>query len=142
MTDNQRCGLETNGGMYLNGGSEWDKSEAEGEFAKRMYEKKQKMPTTCQAGDYSATLTYLKADQAAGTTEADAVMKQLKTLEIDDMFAKGYVRADGTMVHDMYLMQVKTPAESKKPWDYYKTVATIPGDEALDRKSTRLHSSH
>src|SRR3546814_11745788 len=87
------------------------------------------MPTTFQAGDYSATLTYLKAVQAAGTTEADAVMKQLKTLKIDDMFAKGYVRADGTMVHDMYLMQVKTPAESKKPWDYYKTHATIPGDE-------------
>src|SRR3546814_9093695 len=79
------------------------------------------MPTTFQAGDYSATLTYLKAVQAAGTTEADAVMKQLKTLKIDDMFAKSYVRADDTMVHDMYLMPVQPPAESTNHWDYYKT---------------------
>src|SRR3546814_14659711 len=98
------------------------------------------MPTTFQAGDYSATLTYLKAVQAAGTTEADAVMKQLKTLKIDDMFAKGYVRADGTMVHDLYLMQVKTPAESKKPWDYYKTVATLPGDDTFVQNTTGVCS--
>ncbi|HEY9573000.1 MAG TPA: ABC transporter substrate-binding protein, partial [Pusillimonas sp.] len=131
ITDIHSLGLETTAGMYLTDGWYWDKNDASREFSKRFYEKNQKMPTTFQAGDYSATLTYLKAVQAAGTTEADAVMKQLKTLKIDDMFAKGYVRADGTMVHDMYLMQVKTPAESKKPWDYYKTVATIPGDEAF-----------
>lgn len=131
ITDIHSLGLETTAGMYLTDGWYWDKNDASREFSKRFYEKNQKMPTTFQAGDYSATLTYLRAVQAAGTTEADAVMKQLKTLKIDDMFAKGYVRADGTMVHDMYLMQVKTPAESKKPWDYYKTVATIPGDEAF-----------
>jgi len=130
ITDVHSLGLETTAGMYLTDGWYWDKDDASREFSKRFYEKHQKMPTTFQAGDYSATLTYLKAVKAAGTTEADAVMKELKSMKIDDMFAKGYVRADGTMVHDMYLMQVKTPAESKAPWDYYKTVATIPGDEA------------
>ncbi len=131
ITDIHSLGLETTAGMYLTDGWYWDKNEASRKFSKRFFEKNQKMPTTFQAGDYSATLTFLKAVQAAGTTEADAVMKQLKSMKIDDMFAKGYVRADGTMVHDMYLMQVKTPAESKAPWDYYKTVATIPGDEAF-----------
>ncbi|MGB6102429.1 MAG: ABC transporter substrate-binding protein [Pusillimonas sp.] len=130
ITDVHSLGLETTAGMYLTDGWYWDKNDASREFSKRFYEKHQKMPTTFQAGDYSAALTYLKAVEAAGTTEADAVMKELKSRKIDDMFAKGYIRADGTMVHDMYLMQVKTPAESKAPWDYYKTVATIPGDEA------------
>lgn len=130
ITDVHSLGLETTAGMYLTDGWYWDKSDASREFSKRFYEKHKKMPTTFQAGDYSAALTYLKAVQAAGTTEATAVMKQLKSMKIDDMFAKGYIRADGTMVHDMYLMQVKSPAESKAPWDYYKTVATIPGDEA------------
>ncbi|NYT79646.1 ABC transporter substrate-binding protein [Alcaligenaceae bacterium] len=130
ITDVHSLGLDTTAGMYLTAGWYWDKNDATREFAKRFYEKHQKMPTTFQAGDYSATLTYLNAVKAAGTTDTDAVMKELKTMKIDDMFAKGYVRADGTMVHDMYLMQVKTPAESKAPWDYYKVIATIPGDEA------------
>jgi len=130
ITDVHSLGLETTAGMYLTDGWYWDKNDASREFSKRFHEKHQKMPTTFQAGDYSATLTYLKAVQAAGTTEADAVMKELKSMKIDDMFAKGYIRADGTMVHDMYLMQVKSPAESKAPWDYYRIVATIPGDEA------------
>lgn len=130
ITDIHSLGLDTTAGMYLTSGWYWDKNDATRKFAKRFYEKHQKMPTTFQAGDYSATLTYLKAVQAAGSTDSDAVMKELKSMKIDDMFAKGYVRADGTMVHDMYLMQVKTPAESKAPWDYYKVIATIPGDEA------------
>ena len=130
ITDIHSLGLATTGGMYLTEGWYWDMSEGSRAFAQRFYDKQKKMPTTFQAGDYSAVTTYLKALQKAGTTDADKVMQALKSQPIDDMFAKGYIRADGAMVHDMYLMQVKQPAESKKPWDYYRIVATIPGEKA------------
>ena len=85
-----------------------------------------------QAGAYSATLTYLKAVKAVGTTDSDKVMAQLKKMKISDMFTRsGYVRADGAMIHDMYVMQVKSPQESKYPWDYYKLVKTMNGEEAF-----------
>ena len=85
-----------------------------------------------QAGDYSAVTTYLKAVQAAGTDDAEAVMAKMKAMPINDFFAKnGKIRDDGRMVHDMYLAQVKKPADSKYPWDYYTIKATIPGDEAF-----------
>ncbi len=85
-----------------------------------------------QAGYYSATLQYLKAVKAVGSTDPDKVMAELKKAKINDMFAKnGYVRADGLMVHTMYVMQVKTPAESKYPWDYYKVIKVMPGEEAF-----------
>jgi branched-chain amino acid transport system substrate-binding protein len=88
-------------------------------------------PTMDQAGYYSATLQYLSAVKAVGSTNSDLVMAQLKKVKINDMFTKnGYVRADGLMVHTMYVMQVKTPAESKYPWDYYKVVKILSGDEA------------
>ena len=84
-----------------------------------------------QAAYYSATLQYLDAVKAVGSTDPDLVMAQLKKIKINDMFTKnGYVRADGLMVHTMYVMQVKTPAESKYPWDYYKVVKVMTGDEA------------
>ncbi|WP_312836006.1 ABC transporter substrate-binding protein [Comamonas sp.] len=130
ITDIHSLGLGTTGGMYLTEGWYWDMSDASRAFSQRFYDKNKKMPTTFQAGDYSATTTYLKAVQKAGSTDPDQVMATLKSLPIDDMFAKGYIRADGAMVHDMYLMQVKKPAESTKPWDYYKVVSTIPGDKA------------
>jgi branched-chain amino acid transport system substrate-binding protein len=89
-------------------------------------------PTMNQAGVYSATLTYLKAVKAVGSTDPDKVMAELKRAKINDMFAKnGYIRADGLMVHEMYVMQVKTPEESKYPWDYYKLVKTMTGEEAF-----------
>ena len=85
-----------------------------------------------QAGAYSATMTYLNAVKAAGTTDSDKVMAELKKAKINDMFATGgYIRADGVMVHDMYVMQVKTPQESKYPWDYYKVVKVMNGEEAF-----------
>ena len=90
------------------------------------------MPTSTQAAIYSSTLHYLKAVEAANTDEATAVMQKMRETPINDFYAtNGRIRADGRMVHDMYLAQVKTPAESKYPWDYYKIVATIPGDEAF-----------
>jgi branched-chain amino acid transport system substrate-binding protein len=91
-----------------------------------------RMPTMAQAGVYSAVLNFLKAAQASGKLEGEAVMKQLRSGRIDDMFARNaYLREDGRLVHDMYLVQVKKPAESKARWDYYTILKTIPGDEAF-----------
>jgi branched-chain amino acid transport system substrate-binding protein len=89
------------------------------------------MPSSIQAADYSATTTYLKAVQAAGTTDSDKVMAKLKSTKVDDFYNKGQIRADGRMIHDMYLFQVKSAKDSSTPWDYYKTVAKIPGEQAF-----------
>ena len=83
-------------------------------------------------GYYSATLTYLQAVKAVGSTDSDKVMAELKQTRINDMFARGgFIRADGVMVHDMYVMQVKTPQESRYPWDYYKVLRVMKGEEAF-----------
>jgi branched-chain amino acid transport system substrate-binding protein len=90
------------------------------------------MPTMVQAGSYSATMHYLKSVAAAGTDDADAVAAKMRELEINDFFAtKGKIRADGRMVHDMYLAEAKKPSESKGPWDLLKINAVIPGDQAF-----------
>jgi branched-chain amino acid transport system substrate-binding protein len=89
------------------------------------------MPSMIHAGTYSATLQYLKAVKAAGTKDSDAVAKKLKELPVDDAFAQGKVLANGRMVHDLYLFEVKKPSESQKPWDYYKQLAVVPGDKAF-----------
>ena len=131
ITDIHSLGLPTTQGMFLTDGWYWDLNDETRKFGRRYFDKMKKMPTMVQAGVYSSTLTYLKAVAAAGTDNADAVMAQLKKAKINDMFAKnGYIRADGRMIHDMYLMEVKKPAESKYPWDYYHVRATIPGEHA------------
>jgi len=132
ITDIHSLGLATTQGMYLTDGWYWDYNEDTRKFGRRYFDKMKKMPTMVQAGVYSSTLSYLKAVQAAGTDNPDAVMTQLKKLKINDMFAKnGYVRSDGRMVHDMYLMQVKKPSESKYPWDYYTIKSVIPAEQAF-----------
>ena len=132
ITDIHSLGLATTQGMYLTDGWYWDLNDETRKFGRRYFDKMKKMPTMVQAGVYSSTLTYLKAVQAAGTDNADAVMAQLKKAKINDVFAKnGYIRADGRMVHDMYLMEVKKPSESKYPWDYYNLKATIPAEQAF-----------
>jgi branched-chain amino acid transport system substrate-binding protein len=119
-------------GLMFTDGWYWDLNDDTRAFAKRFNERAKRMPGMVQAGTYSTTLQYLKAVQAAGTDDADAVMAQLKKTKIDDVFAKGgTIRADGRMVHDMYLAQVKSPAESKGPWDYYSIKAIIPAAEAF-----------
>lgn len=129
-------GLNLTQGMFLTDGWYWDQDDASRAWAKRYFEKMKKMPGAMQAADYSAVTTYLKAVKAAGTDEGDKVMATLKSTPISDMYTRhGVIRPDGRMVYDMYLRQVKTPAESKYPWDYYKTVKTIPGDEAFTKKS-------
>jgi branched-chain amino acid transport system substrate-binding protein len=99
--------------------------------SKRFFEKEGHMPTMIQTGVHSAVTHYLKAIDATGTDEAKAVVAQMKAIPINDFFAKnGRIRDDGRMVHDMYLVQVKSPGESKNEWDLYKVLATVPGDDA------------
>jgi branched-chain amino acid transport system substrate-binding protein len=125
-------GLDVAQGLFLTTAWYWDLNDETRGFSKRYLERTQKPPTMAQAGNYSATMTYLKAVKAAGTTDADKVMAELKRTKINDMFAKGgYVRGDGLMVHSMYVMQVKSPQESKYPWDYYKVVKVMSGEEAF-----------
>ncbi len=132
ISDIHALGLNTAKGLYLTTGWYWDLNDTTRTFGKRYFAKTGKMPTMNQAGYYSATLTYLNAVKAAGTTESDKVMAELHKAKINDMFAKdGYIRDDGVMVHEMYVMQVKTPEESKAPWDYYKLVKTLTGEEAF-----------
>ena len=131
IADIHSLGLPTTQGLYLTTGWYWDLNEETRAFGKRYFAKMNKMPTMDQAGYYSATTQYLNAVKAAGSTDPDLVMAQLRKMKINDMFTKGgSIRADGVMVHTMYVMQVKSPAESKYPWDYYKLVKAMPGEEA------------
>ncbi|MEO6023270.1 MAG: ABC transporter substrate-binding protein [Burkholderiales bacterium] len=132
-TDIDSIGLQIAQGMYLTTGFYWDYNDDTRKWSKRFGERfKGKMPTMVQAGVYSQVTHYLKAVAAAGTDDADAVMKKMRETPVNDFFAKnGKLRDDGRMVHDMYLMQVKKPAESKGKWDYMKVVQTIPGDQAF-----------
>jgi branched-chain amino acid transport system substrate-binding protein len=132
ISDIHSLGLKTAQGLYLTTGWYWDTNADTRAWAKRYFAVMKKEPTMNQAAYYSATLHYLNAVKAAGTTDPDKVMAAVKKLKINDMFVKGgYVRADGVMIHPMYVMQVKTPTESKYPWDYYKTIKVMPGEEAF-----------
>jgi branched-chain amino acid transport system substrate-binding protein len=131
ISDIHSLTLQTAQGLYLTTGWYWDLNDETRAFGKRYFAKAKKEPTMDQAGYYSATLQYLNAVKAVGSTDPDLVMAQLKKAKINDMFTKnGYIRADGLMVHTMYVMQVKTPAESKYPWDYYKVIKVMSGEEA------------
>lgn len=124
-------GLASSQGLMLSESWYWDQDDASRKFAARYFAKMKKMPNSLQAANYSATLSYLKAVKAAGTTNADPVAAELKKAKIDDMYAKGYIRADGQMIHDFYLYEVKKPSESTRPWDYLKKVAVVPGEKAF-----------
>lgn len=129
-------GLEAAQGLTLTEGFYWDRNDESREFARRFYERTQRMPNMIQAGTYSAVMQYLKAIEKAGTDETEAVAKELHEMPVNDLFAKnGKVGANGRMIYDMYLMEVKKPADSKEPWDYYNVLATIPGDEAYIKPS-------
>jgi branched-chain amino acid transport system substrate-binding protein len=132
ISDVHSLGLKTAQGLVVTTGFYWDYNDETRAWSKRWSERMGgRMPTMSQAGCYSGAMHYLKAIQAAGTDEAKAVAKKMKETPVNDFFAKnGVVRADGRMVHDMYLAQVKKPEESKYPWDYYKILRVIPGDEA------------
>jgi branched-chain amino acid transport system substrate-binding protein len=124
-------GLNASQGLVLTESFYWDLNDRTREFGERFYKRTGRMPNMIQAGTYSATLQYLKAVKAAGTKNADAVAKKLKELPVEDAFtAHGHVQANGRMVSDLYLFEVKKPSESKRDWDYYKLLATVPGNTA------------
>ncbi|MBY5811427.1 ABC transporter substrate-binding protein [Rhizobium leguminosarum] len=124
-------GLEAAQGLTLTEGYYWNRDDESRAFAKKFFTRTGKMPNMIHTGTYSAVTQYLKAVQKAGSDETEAVAKQLHELPVDDVFGRGgTVGANGRMIHDMYLLQVKKPSESKEPWDYFNVLATIPGKEA------------
>ena len=136
INDIHSLGLNLTQGMYLTDGWYWDLNAETRAWSKRYFAKMKKEPSMLQAADYSAAANYLKAVKAIGTDDTEKVMAYLKKTKINDMFTQnGEVRPDGRMVHDMYLMEVKKPSESKYPWDYYKVVATVPGTQAYVTKA-------
>jgi branched-chain amino acid transport system substrate-binding protein len=131
ISDVHAMGLKVAQGLVATTAFYWDRNDESRAFGNRYMKLTGRMPGMVQAGVYSSVLQYLKAVQAAGTDDAKAVAAKIRELPVNDFFAKnGRVREDGKMVHDMYLIQVKTPEESKAPWDYYKILRTIPGEEA------------
>ena len=131
INDVHSLGLANTAGLQLADSWYWNQDDASRKFSKRFFDKYKRMPSSLQAADYSATTNYLKAVDAAGTLDGDKVMTTLKGMKIDDFYNKGQIRADGRMIHDMYLFEVKTAKESTTPWDYYKTIAKVPGDQAF-----------
>ena len=134
-SDIHSLGLKNTAGMQFVTSWYWDMDAASRKFADAYMKKTQRRPTEIQAADYSATMNYLKAVQAAGTTDADKVMETWRGMKMDDFFAKGQIRADGSYIHDMYLVQVKEPKESKGTWDYYKLIKKLPGEEVFTTKA-------
>jgi branched-chain amino acid transport system substrate-binding protein len=130
ISDIHALGLATANGLIFTTAFYWDRDEASRVWSKRFFERTGRMPGMVQAGTYSAVLHYLKAMQAAGTTDGKAVAEKIRELPVDDFFAKGRVREDGRLMHDMYLVEVKAPSESKATWDYYNVLRRIPAEEA------------
>jgi len=135
FSDIHSLGLKTAQGMQFVTSWYWDMNPEARAFADKYMAKLKKRPTEIQAADYSATMNYLKAVQAAGTVDADKVMETWRGMKMKDFFATGHIRPDGLYEHDMYLVQVKTPAESKGAWDYYKIVKQLPGAEVFTTKA-------
>ena len=131
INDVHSLGLANTEGLQLADSWYWNQDDASRKFAQRFFAKYKRMPSSLQAADYSAATNYLKAVQTAGTTDGEKVMSTLKSMKIDDFYNKGQIRADGRMIHDMYLYQVKSAKESTTPWDYYKMIAKVPGEQAF-----------
>ncbi len=132
ISDIHSLGLKIAQGLIITEAFYWDQNERTRAFGKRYFERTKRMPTMNQAATYSGTLHYLKAVAAAGTTETKAVLAKMRELPVRDAFTdNGFLREDGRMVHSMLLLQVKTPEESKAPWDYYKILAEVPGDQVF-----------
>jgi branched-chain amino acid transport system substrate-binding protein len=131
LTEVHGLGLQAAQGLVFPETYYWDMNDRTREFGERYFKRTGRMPNMIQAGTYSATLQYLKAVKAAGTKDSDAVAKKLKELPVDDaVTSNGHVQANGRMVSDLYLFEVKKPSESKRDWDYYKLLATVAGDTA------------
>jgi branched-chain amino acid transport system substrate-binding protein len=134
LTDVHAMGLDIAQGLVLTTAWYWDLDDRTRAFGKRFYEKVKRQPTFPQAAIYSATLTYLNAVKAVGTTDTDKVMDELHKMKINDAFTQNAtIRPDGLLEHDMYIAEVKKPSESKGPWDYYKILKTMTGEEAFGK---------
>ena len=132
ITDIHSLGLAAAQGLRFVTGFYWDRDDETRAWSKRFFDLHRRMPAAGQAAIYSAIRHYLRAIEAAGTDEAKAVMAKMREMPVNDFFAKnGRLREDGRLLHDMYFVQVKTPGELSGPWDYYKIIATIPGDQAF-----------
>jgi branched-chain amino acid transport system substrate-binding protein len=132
ISDVHSMQLQAAQGLKLVTAFYWDRKDETRTWSKRFFAKFGRMPTMPQAAVYSAITHYLDSIKAAGTDEVKAVMAKMRELPVNDFYVKnGHVRADGRLVHDMYLAQVKSPAESRGSWDYYKILSTIPGDQAF-----------
>ena len=136
INDIHALGLKTTQGMYLTDSWYWNRDAETRAWSRKFFEKMKRMPSSIQAADYSVTLNYLQAVKATGTDDADTVLAHMRKTKVNDVFAKGgYIREDGRMVHDMYLMQVKSPDKSVEPWDYYNVAQVIKGEEAWTTKA-------
>jgi branched-chain amino acid transport system substrate-binding protein len=132
ISDVHSMGLQNAQGLKFVTAFYWDRDEETRAWSKRFLARHGKMPTMVHASVYSAVRHYLRAIAAAGTDEAKAVMAKMREIPVDDFYTRnGRVREDGRMVHDMYFAQVKTPSESKQPWDYYNMLGVIPGTQAF-----------
>lgn len=131
INDVHALGMANIEGMYLTDSWYWDRDEESRSFATRFFARYRRMPSSYQAADYSAAMTYLRAVQAAGTLDAGKVMAQLKSGRLADFYNSGHIRADGRYVHPMTLYQVKPARSLTKPWAYLKTVAVIDGEQAF-----------
>jgi branched-chain amino acid transport system substrate-binding protein len=132
ITDIHALGLKTAQGLILTTSFYWDMDEQTRAWSKRYFEKMNRMPTMWQAGVYSSVIHYLNAVKDAGTDDPLKVTAKMREKPINDFFARnGKLRPDGLMVHDLVLVQVKSPEESKAPWDYYKILTTIKGEDAF-----------
>lgn len=136
INDIHAMGLPATQGMYLTDSWYWNASDASRAWSQKFFERRNAMPSSLQAADYSVALQYLRAVKALGTDDADRVLAYLRENKLNDMYIKdGVVRPDGRVVHDMYLLQVKTPDESKEAWDYFKVLQTIDGNDAFTKQA-------
>jgi branched-chain amino acid transport system substrate-binding protein len=139
ISDVHAMGLQIAQGLVLTTAWYWDLDDKTRAFSKRFYEKTKREPTFPQAAIYSATLTYLGAVKAAGSTDPDKVMEELHKTKVNDVFTtNGWIRPDGLLEHDMYIAEVKKPSESKGPWDYYKILKKMSGEEAFGKLADSL----
>ncbi len=136
INDVHSLGLKATQGMYLTDSWYWNRDAESRAWSRKFFEKIKRMPSSLQAADYSVALNYLTAVKAIGSDDSDKVLAQMKKTKINDIYAKGgFIRDDGSMIHDMYLMQVKAPAESTEPWDYYNVAQTFKGETAWTTKA-------
>jgi branched-chain amino acid transport system substrate-binding protein len=136
ITDVHAIGLSSAQGLTFVTAFYWDRTEETRRFGQRFFAVQNAMPSMAQAAVYSGVSHYLKSVAAAGTTANDAVLTKMRALPVNDFYAQNaWLRADGRLMHDLYLVQVKSPSGSKRPWDYYDVLATISAEQAFRKPS-------